>query len=417
MGGGRAHRQGRAALAGIAAENLEQASGIAARTLASWEYAWERGNELLSKRDVLVIDEAGLVGTRQLAGVLERAETAGAKVVLVGDPEQLQAIEAGAPFRGIAAQAGMVELTEVRRQSVAWQREATQHLAKGRTGEALASYEREKRIWAAPTREAARHAMLKAWQRAAVAHPHESRLMLAYTHDDVAALNVGARALCAAQGELGRAEKMETFRGEREFAAGDRIYFLKNDRVLGVKNGSLGTVEKIRDSVLTVRLDGKEKQHRVVFDAREYPHLEYGYAATVYKAQGTIVDRTYVLASQYFDRHSTYVALSRHREAASLFYGREDFQPEWGRATVEDNFRSVLSRARPKELAHDYLEPGVAIERANLIEQWQREAVETWREYREKQKAAAAELERVTQQKLERSRAHGRDYSLDGPEL
>src|SRR3569833_2962941 len=83
-----------AALAGIAAENLESASGITSRTLASWELSWSKGHDLLHKSDVLVIDEAGLVGTRQLAGVLERAESAGAKVVLVGDPEQLQAIEA-----------------------------------------------------------------------------------------------------------------------------------------------------------------------------------------------------------------------------------------------------------------------------------------------------------------------------------
>src|SRR6185437_9424607 len=57
-----------------------------------------------------------------------------------------------------------------------------------------------------------------------------------------------------------------------------------------------------------------------------------------------------------FDRHSTYVALSRHRETAAVFYGKEDFEPEWSRASAEENFKNVLSRARPKELAHDYLE-------------------------------------------------------------
>jgi hypothetical protein len=55
-------------------------------------------------------------------------------------------------------------------------------------------------------------------------------------------------------------------------------------------------------------------------------------------------------------RHSTYVALSCHREAATLFYGREDFRADWRRGQVEENFKAVLSRARPKELAHDYLE-------------------------------------------------------------
>jgi Ti-type conjugative transfer relaxase TraA len=344
-----------AALAGIAAENLESSSGITSRTLASWELSWSKGYDLLGKGDVLVIDEAGLVGTRQLAGVLERAESAGAKVVLVGDPEQLQAIEAGGAFRGIAAQTGMAELTEVRRQKIAWQKEATQWLAAGRTVEALTAYERDQQVRVAPTREAAREALLAAWQGAGEGHPRDSRLMLAYTRADVHSLNTRARELRRAAGELGAGEMIETSRGAREFSAGDRLYFLRNERSLEVKNGSLGTVEKIRDGVLQVRLDG-EDERRVVVDPRFYSDLEHGYAATVHKTQGTTVDRTYVLATPHFDRHSTYVALSRHREAATLFYGQDDFHAGWREHSVEDNFKAALSRARPKELAHDFLE-------------------------------------------------------------
>ena len=343
------------ALAGIAAENLETASGIPSRTLASWEMIWAKGRDQLTQRDVLVIDEAGLVGTRQLERVLESVEKAGAKVVLVGDPEQLQAIEAGAPFRGIAAEAGVIELNEVRRQRQDWQKAATRQLATGRTKEALGAYEREQRVRALATRAEARESMLAAWRRGHNERPNESRLMLAYTRDDVHALNARARELRRAAGELGKSEIIKTERGDREFAVGDRLYFLRNERSLGVKNGSLGTVEDIRGGVLQVRMDGEESR-RVTVDSRYYDHLEHGYAATVHKSQGTTVDRTYVLATPHFDRHSTYVALSRHREAAAVFYGREDFEPEWSRASAEKNFRNVLSRARPKELAHDYLE-------------------------------------------------------------
>ena len=344
-----------AALAGIAAEGLETASGITARTLASWEWNWEKGYELLGQRDVLVIDETGLVGTRELARVLERVEQAGAKVVLVGDPEQLQAIEAGGAFRGIAAQFGAVELTEVWRQRHAWQKEATQQLFAGRTVEALDAYGHEGWIQATSTRGEAREALLAAWQQGGREHPGESRLMLAYTREDVRQLNAQARELRQAAGELGQGETIATERGAREFAAGDRLYFLNNDRSLGVKNGSLGTVEKVRNGILQVWLDGEEGR-RVVVDSKHYPHLEHGYATTTHKTQGASVDRTYTLATPHFDRHSTYVALSRHREVAMMFYGREDFQPEWSRASAQENFRAVLSRARSKELAHDYLE-------------------------------------------------------------
>src|SRR5690606_38850672 len=126
-----------AALSGIAAEGLENGSGIASRTIASMEHGWAQGRDLLTPRDVLVIDEAGMVGTRQMERVLSHAADAGAKVVLVGDPQQLQAIEAGAAFRAIHERHGGVEITEVRRQHKGWQQDATRHLATGRTGEAI----------------------------------------------------------------------------------------------------------------------------------------------------------------------------------------------------------------------------------------------------------------------------------------
>ncbi|RYE70835.1 MAG: Ti-type conjugative transfer relaxase TraA, partial [Oxalobacteraceae bacterium] len=129
------------ALSGIAAENLESGSGITSRTIASMEHQWGQGRELLTDRSVLVIDEAGMIGTRQMERVLAEAEKRHAKVVLAGDPEQLQAIEAGAAFRSIAERHGAIEITQVRRQHEDWQRDATRQLATGRTGEALAAYE------------------------------------------------------------------------------------------------------------------------------------------------------------------------------------------------------------------------------------------------------------------------------------
>jgi Ti-type conjugative transfer relaxase TraA len=343
-----------AALAGIAAENLEKSSQIPARTLASWEWHWDRGRELLGQRDVLVIDEAGLVGTRQLARVLEKVEQAGAKVVLVGDHEQLQAIEAGAAFRGIAEHAETYTLTEVWRQKQAWQKGATQQFFSGSTAEGLETYGSRGYIHALSTRDEARQALLAAWWQGVQERPEETRLMLAYTNKDVRELNAQARELRRTAGQLGRGEVIETERGAREFNASDRLCFLAPNHGLGVKNGTLGTVEHIRGGVLQVRLDGKEGRS-VVVDSKQYRHIDHGYAATTHKSQGATVDRSFVLATPHFDRHATYVGLSRHRESATVFYGREDFQPSWSRASAEENFRAVLSRSRTKDLAHDYL--------------------------------------------------------------
>jgi ATP-dependent exoDNAse (exonuclease V) alpha subunit len=85
---------------------------------------------------VLVIDEAGMVGTRQLAHLLTHAHHAGAKVVLVGDIHQLPEIEAGGLFRSLAQRLGAIQLQENRRQRQPWEQQALDLL---RTGNAVAA--------------------------------------------------------------------------------------------------------------------------------------------------------------------------------------------------------------------------------------------------------------------------------------
>lgn len=349
-----------AALSGIAAENLELSAGISSRTLASYELAWKGDRHPLTSKDVLVIDEAGMVGTRQLARVLEAAEEAKAKVILVGDPEQLQSIEAGAAFRGIMAESGVFELNEVRRQKLQWQRQATREFATGSTADALRAYERNGSVIQKRTREQARSALINQWSKDREINPDQSRLILAYTRDDVRKLNELARTKRRERHELGRSGMFETERGAREFAVQDRLYFLRNESSLGVKNGTLGTITGIQNGVLQVRLDNKREEIQV--DTRFYRDLDHGYAATLYKAQAVTVGQSYILATAHFDRHATYVGMSRHRESAALFYAAEDFAGANAFSSgdidrrARRHFIDVLSRARPKELAHDYLE-------------------------------------------------------------
>ena len=336
-----------AALSGIAAENLEGGSGIGSRTIASLEHAWARGRDQLTSRDVLVIDEAGMVGSRQMERVLSHAQLAGAKVVLVGDPEQLQAIEAGAAFRAIADRHGAAEITTVRRQRADWQREATKELATEQTTKALARYEAAGMVHAHDTHDAAKAALVAGWDEARRTAPELSQVILAYTRDDVRGLNVLARERMRAAGDLGEDRTVTTERGERAFAPGDRVMFLANERGLGVKNGTLGTLERIEDSSsLTVHLDGGEGA-RVRFDLKDYAHVDYGYAATVHKAQGVTVDRAHVLATPHMDRHAAYVGLTRHREYVALHWAREDLRDRAG-------LDRALSRERTKNTTLDY---------------------------------------------------------------
>jgi Ti-type conjugative transfer relaxase TraA len=333
-----------AALSGIAAEGLENGSGIGSRTIASLEHGWEAGRDLLTARDVLVIDEAGMVGTRQMERVLSHAAEVGAKVVLVGDPQQLQSIEAGAAFRSIHERHGGVEITEVRRQREDWQRDATRHLATGRTGEAVRAYDERDMVHAAETREQARKELVDRWDRQRQASPDDTRIILTHTNDEVRNLNEAARTRMRDAGQLGDDVLVKATHGERQFASGDRIMFLKNDRGLEVKNGTLGTIEQVSESRMAVRTDTGLS---VSFDTKDYADVDHGYAATIHKAQGMTVDRAHVLATPGMDSHGAYVALSRHRDGVDLHYGRDDFADQ-------GKLVRALSRDRTKDMASDY---------------------------------------------------------------
>jgi Ti-type conjugative transfer relaxase TraA len=334
-----------AALSGIAAENLEGGSGIRSRTIASLEHQWAQDRDLLSARHVLVIDEAGMIGSRQMERVITEAEKRGAKVVLVGDPEQLQAIEAGAAFRSIAERHGSVEITDIRRQREEWQRSATRQLATGRTSQAIDSYDRRGHVHVAETREEARGELIDRWDRERAADPQASRIILTHTNEEVQALNGLARDRLRQAEELGEDVTVQTERGARQFAAGDRIMFLRNERSLGVKNGSLGRVDSVTAARMAVLLDDGRA---IAFDLKDYAQIDHGYAATIHKAQGVTVDRVHVLATPGLDRHAVYVALSRHRDAVQLHYGKDDFAGQ--RELVQ-----ALSRERTKDMASDYV--------------------------------------------------------------
>ena len=314
------------------------------------EHGWQQGRDGLTARDVLVIDEAGMVGTRQLERVLSHAAEAGAKVVLVGDIKQLQAIEAGAAFRSIHERHGGVEIGEVRRQREDWQRDATRDLATGRTVHALEAYRSRGMVHEAQTREQARDDLIDRWDRDRQASPNRTRIILTHTNDEVRALNEAARMRMRAAGDLGNEVRVTVERGDRGFASGDRVMFLQNERGLGVKNGTLGIIEQVSAQSMTVRTDDGRS---VRFEIKDYSRIDHGYAATIHKAQGMTVDRAHVLATPGMDAHGSYVALSRHRDGVDLHYGRDDF-------ASPDQLTRTLSRDRAKDMASDYERAGPA---------------------------------------------------------
>lgn len=322
-----------AALSGKATFGLRESSGIKSRTLASWQSRWQQGKAQIGKGDVFVLDEAGMIGSRQLARFIQEVEERGAKIVLVGDHEQLQSIGAGAAFRAIGERAGVAELVEVRRQREKWQADATLKFSKQQTAEALRFYKDRGGVVIEETRETARSALLSDYLADRAQRPEGSRVILAHQNADVTALNAEIRATLQARGELAQGAEageldFQTDKGTRAFAAGDRIVFLENNDSLGVMNGTLGTVEAVKRGRIVAKLDSGR---RIEVPTTEYTAFDHGYATTIHKSQGDTVDRAFVLATTSMDRHMTYVAMTRHRDMAKLYAAREDFERGGGR--------------------------------------------------------------------------------------
>ncbi len=341
-----------AALSGIAALNLSDSSGIESRTIASLFYRLDKGMLTLNSRDILVVDEAGMLGSRIMERLTREVEKASAKLVLVGDWQQLQAIEAGASFRAIAENYQYAELNQIRRQTTPWQVEASLHLAQGQVEHALHAYDIHDHIHRFKTTSEAKQFLIEQWNDVRIAQPSESQIILAYTRKDVKELNDMARTIKRRDGELGADIVFNMERGERAFAVNDRVYFLKREDSLSVINGTLGTIHGIdaKSGVITVALDRDDlnkKPQLVQVNTNYYKHIEHGYAATVYKAQGVTVDRAYVLPTKHYDAHSTYVAMTRHRKSCDVFVSREVFAHD--KALVH-----ALNRNRAKDVTLDY---------------------------------------------------------------
>ncbi len=333
------------ALAGKAAEGLEKEAGITSRTLSSWELRWNEGQNQLDDKTIFVLDEAGMVSSRQMALFVETATKAGAKLVLVGDPEQLQPIKAGAAFRAIADRIGYAELETIYRQREQWMRDASLDLARGNVGKVVDTYRANGRMMRSKLKAEAVQNLIADWDRDY--DPTKTTLILAHLRRDVRMLNEMARAKLVERGIVDAGFSFKTEDGNRRFAPGDQIVFLKNDGALGVKNGMLGKVVEAARNRIVAEIGEGEHRRQVTVEQRFYNNLDHGYATTIHKSQGATVDRVKVLASLSLDRHLTYVAMTRHREDLGVYYGARSFAKSGGLV-------QILSRKNSKETTLDY---------------------------------------------------------------
>jgi conjugative relaxase-like TrwC/TraI family protein len=283
---------------------------------------------LLDARTVLVVDEAGMLGSRKLARLLDHAEHAGAKVVLVGDDRQLAAIEAGGGFRGLRLRLGASVLEENRRQQEPWERQAVEHLRDGDLEQALAAYRVHGRLVAAETPTQLKETLLGEWWRGF--QQGERVVILAHRRDEVDQFSTACQQLRDHAGQLGP-ERLQV--GDRSFAVGDLVVCGKNAlRTLGVANATRGQVTAldVEQRTITLQLeDGKPVtltraylEERPRWWTRGNPTrrtLDLGYASTGHRSQGVTLDRALVRVVGAEDHQWLYVAATRAAKQTTFF--------------------------------------------------------------------------------------------------
>ncbi|PCI38897.1 MAG: hypothetical protein COB46_10125, partial [Rhodospirillaceae bacterium] len=291
-----------------------------ARTLHSFLYKLKKGSEVINHDSVIFVDEAGMIDNDRMQGLLEHAVKAGAKVVLVGDDRQLASIERGGLFGEMVVKHGASELRQVRRQNEDWAKQASLDFAEGRFEKAIKPYEDHGHIHWANNIQGAKTLLVEKWGRDADEKTEKTRFVYAQTNKDVNELNARLRQVRQRRGELGQAHSFKTKRGVIELSRNDRIQFYDTDKPKGIYNGNAGTVERIDGSKISARLDAGRL---VVFDSREFQGFGHGYAGTVYRGQGKTQLQTYYLHTPIADSRTSYVAMTRHKQAMTLFVGRE----------------------------------------------------------------------------------------------
>jgi conjugative relaxase-like TrwC/TraI family protein len=354
---------------GIATVGLADEGFADARTVDRLLLDLQGGRTELDSRTVLVVDEAAMVATRKLAPLLEHAERAGAKVVLVGDDRQFASIQAGGGFRALRVRLGASELTVNRRQVEAWEQRAIDDVRAGNLEQAIAAYAEHDRIRAFEGRGDRDRALVSDWWQAHEAG--EQPVIYAHRRAQVDQLDSVCQRLRAEAGQLGP-ERLTV--GDRSFAVGDVVVLGANAlHRLGVVNGTTAVIHHLdlRGRAMTVQTLEEEPPKTVrlpgwYLDAAVRPgqsrRVDLAYARTDMRSQGRTERRALLALDGAEDMQGGYVQLTRSAQRTDLYLtvgpeplGPEDERPHPSREpkAPEELLAQVLSRDASKTLATD----------------------------------------------------------------
>lgn len=357
-------------LAAVAARELQTGSGITSTSLA--RFLNDLHQAPLSPGTVIVVDEASMIGTRQLLDLLQTATDQQAKVVLVGDPHQLSEIEAGGLFASLAASEDALRLHTNQRQAEPWERDALAALRDGDPTRALDAYADHDRVRLAPDRNLLLDRLTADYLLARSAADTPDVLVLAGRNADVRAVNAAIRHQLRAHGLLGGAEiHVGSDERARAYAAGDDVVITRNDYRREVFNGTRARVTALDPGTGELTLTTRDGQQVTVPAAWAADRLDHAYAMTCHRAQGITVDVALLYGTAALSREAAYVAMSRGRQANYVYATHEelrgydecgldehDYGPDQATILAAQALGDAVNRSRRQRLAHDYSPTG-----------------------------------------------------------
>jgi len=352
-----------AAIAGKAARNLQQKSGMDSYTVERLKMdldatfldnldhhlvqlnRWTSGkptynlNRLkLDKHTILVVDEAGMLDTQNAANLLRHAKESGATLVLAGDREQLLPVGAGAPYAVIEERIQPAELEMIRRQRLSVDVEAIHSFRDGKVREVFDDFKNRGLLHVDQTRNDSLKRVVDDWARLGGVTNPEKHLIMVQTNESRGEANKACRQERLLRGTV---EAGGITFGEDTISKGDQIIFLRNSNMepvarppivgkperVKVRNGDLATVVAIGGPPFakTVVAQLHEGGEKVRFALSDYRDIALGYAVTVHKFQGSDVANALWLAeTKNLSKELGYTAITRHVQSLHIYANELD---------------------------------------------------------------------------------------------
>ena len=337
------------AFTGKAAEAMETEAAIPSQTIHrylnqlspstphdTWDFSSVKKADT---PEVWIVDESSMLTDHLLSNILKASEQRNAKVVFLGDPNQLLPIGTGNAFARMtlegAEQVPTVRMREINRQEEGSNLKKAVEALSGKFDDIASnsplSYI-DNNIVEIPQRQYRLNSVIHEYCTYDTPTQDKTAILVALNKDrnDI---NSAIHKKLVQQKNLNSEQILPCInqRGLEEskpYAIGEKIIFTKNDyRIkdtegnrVGVKNGQIGKITNIKSHKVTVETNSKQT---VTFDTREYKHFDYGYAITTFKAQGITTDNALIVHDSTQKgsntRNKIYVDVSRAKKSVKIF--------------------------------------------------------------------------------------------------